>query len=119
MRPLPDIARAAALALAALAVAPVAAQPPSAARERELIQRVRRDCGPCHGLKGTGGRGPPLLPAPLGDKPFDSLVATVLNGRPGSAMPGWRRFMDEREAEWVVRSLIKGFPEIRGSEEHR
>ncbi len=118
MRPLPDIARAAVLALAAAAVAPAAAQPP-ADRERELIQMVRQDCGSCHGLKLAGGLGPPLLPAPLADKPFESLVATVLDGRPGSAMPGWRRFMDEREAEWVVRSLMQGFPEIRGSEGQR
>jgi cytochrome c55X len=51
------------------------------------------------------------LPATLAGKPFDSMVATVLNGRPGSAMPGWSRFMNESEAEWVVRALVEGFPE--------
>lgn len=73
---------------------------------------VRQDCGSCHGLRLAGGLGPALLPANLADKPVDSLVATVLSGRPGSAMPGWSRFMNESEAEWLVRALIAGFPEL-------
>lgn len=94
--------------IAAYASASTAAEP---ARERELIRLVRQDCGSCHGLQLSGGLGPALLPTALADKPEEALVATVLNGRPGSAMPGWSRFMDETEATWVVRALITGFPE--------
>ena len=107
------------MAIAAMVVATVhspAAAQPGADRQRELIRLVRQDCGSCHGLKLAGGLGPALLPATLAGKPFDSLVATVLNGRPGSAMPGWSRFMNESEAEWVVRALIEGFPELPGEE---
>ncbi len=80
-------------------------------RERELVRLVRQDCGSCHGLQLSGGLGPALLPAALDGKPVEALVATVLNGRPGTAMPGWNRFMNESEADWVVRSLLAGFPE--------
>jgi cytochrome c55X len=103
-----------AIAMAAMVVATVpspASAQPTIDRQRELIRLVRQDCGSCHGLKLTGGLGPALLPATLAGKPFDSMVATVLNGRPGSAMPGWSRFMNESEAEWVVRALVEGFPE--------
>lgn len=64
----------------------------------------------------AGGLGPALLPGELAGKPFDSLVATVMQGRPGTAMPGWARFMDEREAEWVVRRLMAGFPDDGGQQ---
>lgn len=94
-------------AYAAAAGAAVAAR---TERERELVRIVRQDCGSCHGLTLAGGLGPALLPQALADKPVDALVATVMNGRPGSAMPGWGRFMDEAEAEWVVRALLAGFP---------
>ena len=56
--------------------------------------------------------GPALLPKDLTDKPLDSLVATVMQGRPGSAMPGWSRFINEDEARWIVRELVRGFPEL-------
>ena len=85
---------------------------PEPARARELVTMVRQDCGSCHGLSLAGGLGPALLPKDLADKPFDSLVATVMQGRPGSAMPGWSRFMNEDEAQWIVRELVKGFPEL-------
>jgi cytochrome c55X len=36
------------------------------------------------------------------------LLTTVLDGRPGTAMPPWRPFMTEAEGRWVVDSLIRG-----------
>ncbi|HTN65707.1 MAG TPA: cytochrome c [Burkholderiaceae bacterium] len=83
---------------------------PSAARRGELITLVRQDCGSCHGLTLKGGLGPALLPETLADKPRDSLAATIMQGRPGSAMPPWNRFVSEQEAEWIVINLQKGFP---------
>lgn len=88
----------------------VAAEPASA-RQRELVRLVRQDCGSCHGMQLTGGLGLPLTVAALKDKPFDSLVATVMYGRPGSAMPPWQTIVTEAEAEWIVRQLMAGFPE--------
>jgi cytochrome c55X len=98
-----------------LAAPPAAAQAevatPSPARRGELITLVRQDCGSCHGLSLKGGLGPALLPDTLRDKPADSLQATIVYGRPGTAMPPWKRFLSEAEAAWIVEQLQKGFPD--------
>lgn len=83
---------------------------PSPERQRELIRFVRQDCGACHGLTLGGGLGPPLTAEALRERPRESMVATVLNGRPGTAMPPWNRFLRETEAQWVVDRLREGFP---------
>lgn len=80
-------------------------------REQRLVRMVRQDCGSCHGLLLTGGLGPPLTPAALRDWPVESLAATILNGRPGTPMPPWNRFVTENEATWIARSLRDGFPQ--------
>ncbi len=85
-------------------------EPANAARRAELISLVRQDCGSCHGLTLKGGLGPALLPASLKDKPADSLKWTILQGRPGTPMPPWQRFLSEAEADWIVSQLQKGFP---------
>ena len=84
---------------------------PSAARRKELVHLVRQDCGACHGMTLKGGLGPALLPAALADKPPESLLATIINGRPGTPMPPWRPFLKDDEAQWIVDKLIAGFPE--------
>jgi cytochrome c55X len=89
----------------------VPAAEPSPERMSELVRMVRQDCGSCHGLTLKGGLGPPLLPETLREKPAESLRYTVLLGRPGTPMPPWGAFMNESEADWVVRQLMQGFPE--------
>ena len=89
---------------------PVAAEP-SPARQKELIHMVRQDCGSCHGMTLQGGLGPALLPATLAGKPEESLVATIIGGRPGTPMPPWHRFLAEDEAQWIVAKLMTGFPQ--------
>ena len=84
---------------------------PSPERTRELIRMVRQDCGSCHGLTLRGGLGPALLPETLRDKPPDGLKYTILLGRPGTAMPPWKTFLSEAEADWIVAQLLRGFPE--------
>jgi cytochrome c55X len=84
---------------------------PDAARQRELVRLVRQDCGSCHGMQLTGGLGLPLTAAALKERPFEGLVATVVYGRPGTAMPPWKSIVTEPEAEWIVRQLMNGFPE--------
>jgi len=84
---------------------------PSPERTRELIRMVRQDCGSCHGLTLRGGLGSPLLPETLRDKPPDGLKHTILLGRPGTAMPPWKTFLNEAEADWIVAQLLRGFPE--------
>jgi cytochrome c55X len=81
---------------------------PAPARSMELLHLLRHDCGSCHGLSLAGGLGPPLLAADLRDKPAENLRHVILNGRPGSAMPGWSAFLNESEAAWLVEILLKG-----------
>ena len=90
--------------------AQVAGAEPSPARQKELVHMVRQDCGSCHGMTLQGGLGPALLPATLADKPAEGLVATIVYGRPGTAMPPWSRFLAEDEAQWIVARLMEGFP---------
>jgi cytochrome c55X len=85
----------------------LAADPPEA-RQKEISHLVRQDCGSCHGMSLAGGLGLPLRPETLRDKPKESLVATILFGRPGTAMPPWNPFLTEAEAEWIVEMLLKG-----------
>jgi cytochrome c55X len=81
---------------------------PDAARARELLRLLKQDCGSCHGMRLTGGLGPALTPEALRPKPAESLVATIVSGRPGTAMPPWRRFVSEAEAHWLVARLLTG-----------
>ena len=102
------------LIAAALIVASAAtayAQSSAPARERELVRLVRQDCGSCHGLTLKGGLGPSLAPHALRDKPIDSLRATILLGRPGTAMPPWQGILNEADADWILAQLLAGFPQ--------
>ncbi|MCZ7565378.1 MAG: cytochrome c [Burkholderiales bacterium] len=97
----------AALAVTAAAAAGGGAGP-RVERQRELVTLVRQDCGSCHGMMLKGGLGPPLTPDALRDKPAESLALTIVNGRPGTAMPPWRPFVSEAEAAWIVDQLQNG-----------
>lgn len=100
------------LVLAAQPITPTSSvEAPNAKRRAELISLVRQDCGSCHGMTLKGGLGPALLPDELKDKPAESLQATILQGRPGTAMPPWQRFLNDTEAAWIVAQLQKGFPD--------
>lgn len=89
------------------------ASEPAPERQKELVRMVRQDCGSCHGMTLNGGLGPPLTVEALKvrDIPKESLVATIIDGRPGTPMPPWHRFLSESEADWIVDRLIEGFPQ--------
>ena len=108
-----------AVTLPPIAVAPGArnasAAPPTkpdASRQRELLVLLKQDCGSCHGMRLTGGLGPALTPEALRTKPAESLAATIVYGRTGTAMPPWRRFMSEAEASWLVARMIDGATDV-------
>ena len=84
------------------------ASEPSPERQTALRNLLKNDCGACHGLTLQGGMGPALLPDSLAEKPDEFLVATILNGRKGTAMPPWQTFMNHDEALWLVGVLRKG-----------
>jgi len=100
------------LLILTLALLPAWAQAdePGPERQAQLIRMVRQDCGSCHGIQLTGGLGPELTQARMLDIPFDSLLATIYNGRPGTPMPGWKSMISEADATWIARQLQAGFP---------
>lgn len=77
----------------------------------ELIRFVRQECGFCHGLRLTGGLGTPLTAEALAERPAEALEATILYGRPSTAMPGWAPFLSEADTAWIVQQLLRGFPD--------
>lgn len=79
--------------------------PVSAERAAELRHLLIQDCGSCHGLTLAGGLGPALQPGNLESKPVEFLAYTILNGRPGTAMPPWAIFFTESEGLWLAREL--------------
>lgn len=89
----------------------LAASEPTAARQASLTELVRQDCGSCHGLTLKGGLGPSLEPAALADKDAAVLSYVIREGRRGTPMPPWREHLSEKEAQWIVQQLQKGFPE--------
>lgn len=81
-------------------------------RQQALIRIVRQDCGACHGLRLTGGLGPALTREALADTPFDTVVASIVHGRPGTPMPAWATLLSTADASWIARQLRAGFPEL-------
>lgn len=96
--------------LAALMLAfalPVQAGEVAPARAEELRHLVRQDCGSCHGLRLTGGLGSPITAQALAGRDPDDLAALILDGLPGSAMPGWRPLLTADEARWIADYLLQ------------
>ena len=81
------------------------ADQPTAERQTALLDLLHQDCGSCHGMTLQGGLGPALLPSALEGKSEAALIATILEGRPGTAMPPWKSFMTRPEVEWLVSQL--------------
>ena len=99
--------------LAALMLAfalPVQAGEVAPARAEELRHMVRQDCGSCHGLRLTGGLGSPITAQALAGRDPDELAMLILDGLPGSAMPGWRPLLTEDEARWIADYLMTQEP---------
>lgn len=77
-------------------------------RLNELLYFVKHDCGSCHGMTLKGGLGPALLPETLAAKPRSFLIATILEGRPNTAMPPWKPMLSYDEAAWITEQLQNG-----------
>jgi cytochrome c55X len=97
------------ISLSALAALPSDPNPVAfpEARASALRHLLTQDCGSCHGLSLAGGLGPSLQPQSVANKPVEFLAYTILNGRPGTAMPPWSPFLTESEGLWLARE-IKG-----------
>ena len=96
---------------AADADAPTPGDAPTAQRQAQLVHFVRDDCGACHGMRLTGGLGPALTPSALPGRTVEGVTVTILDGHPGTPMPGWRGLLSEADARWIAARLLAGFPE--------
>jgi cytochrome c55X len=74
----------------------------------KLSNLVRQDCGSCHGLTLRGGLGKPLTADRLAQWDREQLAHIILDGVPGTPMPGWRPLMTEAEANWIANVLKLG-----------
>jgi cytochrome c55X len=104
------IHRNAVMLAALLLICATAVATPDAKRQAQLEHLLAQDCGACHGLRMTGGLGPELTRAALAGKSTDSLIATVTQGRPGTAMPGWGPLLSPDDIRWLVDLLLQGYP---------
>ncbi|BCG63621.1 MAG: cytochrome c55X [Methyloprofundus sp.] len=95
------------LCIGLLTSLPASAIEPTTARQAELRNLLKHDCGSCHGLTLKGGLGPSLLAKDLADKPNDYLVSTIQQGRSDTAMPPWQPFITEAETRWLIEKLLK------------
>jgi cytochrome c55X len=78
---------------------------PEPKRQQQLRNMLEHDCGACHGLTLQGGLGSALTPDALVGKNDDFLVTTILEGRKGTAMPPWKKFLKDSEARWLIQQL--------------
>jgi len=98
-----------AVTLTALLI-PVADAEIGAEREAELRHMLSHDCGACHGMRRSGGLGPPLTPTALTAKSSPALAAIIRQGVPGTPMPPWKALLSAEEARWLA-DFIKGVNE--------
>ena len=91
-------------ALLLLCAGPVLAEEPLDPQRLERL--VVQDCGSCHGLTLKGGLGSDLRAQTLEHWEPEALVAVILDGIPGTAMPPWRPIMTEAEAYWIADFLL-------------
>lgn len=71
-------------------------------RQAELRHLLVHDCGSCHGLRLTGGLGPPLTPVTLAGKESPALAIIIRQGLPGTPMPPWKAMLSDEEARWLA-----------------
>ncbi len=98
------------LVLACLCCLPAMAGALSSERQQELEHLLHQDCGSCHGMRLTGGLGPPLTPAALAGKPRELLFDTIREGRSGTPMPPWKHLLGDEEIAWLVDYLMQPEP---------
>jgi len=80
----------------------------SVERQEQLTHLLKQDCGSCHGMTLKGGLGPALLPENFVNIPTEFITSTILQGRPGTAMPPWNAFLSASDAQWLATQLKHG-----------
>ena len=77
-------------------------------RQKQLVHLLKQDCGSCHGMTLKGGLGPAPLPENFVNIPTEFITNTILQGRPGTAMPPWDAFLSTSNAQWLAQQLKNG-----------
>lgn len=100
--------------LPALLCAPAMAQAPAQTpvRQQQLLRMLQQDCGSCHGMRLTGGLGPPIHAQAMRELPRTSIAAVIYHGRPGTPMPPWKSMLSAAEAEWLA-GVLRGEEETK------
>ena len=83
-------------------------KPPAATKASDLFAAR---CAACHGAnrQGISGLGPALVPQRLAGRSDAELRDTIMNGRPGTAMPPWKGILTQQDIEAIVQ-FIKNTP---------
>jgi cytochrome c55X len=96
------------LVLAAMwATVPAAAQVGDD-RQTELGEMLEDSCTMCHGTDLAGGLATALTPEALAGKDPKALADAILNGIPGTMMPGFSSALTPEEAAWLAGRLQTG-----------
>jgi cytochrome c55X len=96
---------------ALLYTCPVFASNTQIERQQELLYMLKHDCGSCHGMRLTGGLGPPLTRDALQNKNSSMLMISIAEGHTGTAMPAWKGILNDGDIAWLVSRLREGIQE--------
>jgi len=72
----------------------------------DFAKMYEKECQGCHGPIHQGGVGADLRPKALKKKNTQMLVDTILNGKPGTAMPAWKSTFSRDDAAGMVDWLM-------------
>ncbi|WP_456431431.1 cytochrome D1 domain-containing protein [Nitratifractor sp.] len=89
---------------AALSLAVSCAQ--AGTSKMDFAKVYEKECQGCHGPIHQGGVGADLRPKALKKKNKQMLVDTILEGRPGTAMPSWKSKFSREDAAGMVDWLM-------------
>ncbi len=72
----------------------------------DFAKVYEKECQGCHGPIHQGGVGSDLRPKVLKKKNTDMMAETILNGRPGTAMPSWKHMFSKDDAYGMIDWLM-------------
>ncbi len=90
------------LLMSAAAVAVLASGLVAGTSKMDVEKVFEKECQGCHGPNHEGGVGSDLRPNVIGKKNAYMLAETILNGRPGTAMPSFKEKFTKADADKMV-----------------
>ncbi|MGE0737872.1 cytochrome D1 domain-containing protein [Sulfurimonas sp.] len=90
------------LAMSVAAIAVVASSLVADTSAMDVEKVFEKECQGCHGPNHEGGVGSDLRPAVIAKKNAYELAATILNGKAGTAMPGFKEKFSKADADKMV-----------------